>query len=599
MFTPSHKKEIIDFVINLNTGAKVTDTGTGIAIDYDADSIFPVTSDNKTTLVTALWNLGREEIGTSFTRKYQDYLDRFEQLLKTPANMYIFVDEADEEFVWKHRSKSNTVVKLMSVSELAEWFPFTELTDKKRQETEWLSQAGWLADSTQAKLKMYNPLVMSKMFMLNNVSIWNPFESDNFYWIDAGITHTVHPGYFTHDRVIEKLHKFNDRFMFITFPYLDGGEIHGFPRTTMNSLAGVENVEYVCRGGMFGGPKKYINNVNGVYYGALHSTLSQGLMGTEESVFTLISYTNPELFNLFSVEGNGLIGKFFEDLKNETLPLVKDNVLRPVADPTVALYVLTFNSPKQFETLIESYLQHEGFVSKTKNYLIDNSTDLDTTEEYLNLCKKYNFEHIKKENIGICGGRQFVAEHFDSTDHDFYIFLEDDMNLMPVNTETCGSGFNRYHSTLFNTSVDIINNERYDFLKLSFSEFFGTNTNQWSWYNVPQTVREEYFPDKTKLPVQGLDPNAPKTVFNHIKSLNKLPYTDGDIYYCNWPQIVSRAGNKKMFLDVTWAHPFEQTWMSHIFQMTKKSKIKGALLLLSPINHDRFDHYDRSIRRES
>ena len=81
MFTPSHKKEIIDFVINLNTGAKVTDTGTGIAIDYDADSIFPVTSDNKTTLVTALWNLGREEIGTSFTRKYQNYLYRFEQLL--------------------------------------------------------------------------------------------------------------------------------------------------------------------------------------------------------------------------------------------------------------------------------------------------------------------------------------------------------------------------------------------------------------------------------------------------------------------------------------------------------------------------------------
>ena len=78
-----------------------------------------------------------------------------------------------------------------------------------------------------------------------------------------------------------------------------------------------------------------------------------------------------------------------------------------------------------------------------------------------------------------------------------------------------------------------------------------------------------------------------------------LPYADGEIYYCNWPQIVSREGNNKMFLETKWAHPYEQTWMSHIFQQTKENKIKGALLLLSPINHDRFHHYDGKQRKES
>ena len=163
----------------------------------------------------------------------------------------------------------------------------------------------------------------------------------------------------------------------------------------------------------------------------------------------------------------------------------------------------------------------------------------------------------------------------------------------------CSSGFRRYHANLFNTSLKILNEEGYDFLKLSFSEFFGTNTIQWAWYNVPQFIREQFFTEKTSLPQIGTDPNAPKTKFNNIKCIDGLPYADGDIYYCNWPQLVSRDGNKKMFIETTWAHPYEQTWMSHMFQLSKENKLKSALLLLSPINHHRFHHYEAKDRREN
>jgi hypothetical protein len=97
----------------------------------------------------------------------------------------------------------------------------------------------------------------------------------------------------------------------------------------------------------------------------------------------------------------------------------------------------------------------------------------------------------------------------------------------------------------------------------------------------------------------GLDPNAPLTKFKHIKNLNGVSYAEGEIYYCNWPQIVSKKGNKKMFLDTTWGHPFEQTWMSHMFQLTTQNKLSPAILLASPINHNRFDHYGKGLRKES
>jgi hypothetical protein len=62
---------------------------------------------------------------------------------------------------------------------------------------------------------------------------------------------------------------------------------------------------------------------------------------------------------------------------------------------------------------------------------------------------------------------------------------------------------------------------------------------------------------------------------------------------------VSREGNQKIFLDTTWDHPFEQTWMSYVFQKQQNKEIQTAILLLSPINHDRFEFYPGEDRREN
>ena len=169
----------------------------------------------------------------------------------------------------------------------------------------------------------------------------------------------------------------------------------------------------------------------------------------------------------------------------------------------------------------------------------------------------------------------------------------------PSETGYCKNGFRKYTENLFKKCINICKKENLDFLKLSFSEFFGDNRTQWSWYNVPQDVREKYWPDYNKLPEHGLDPNAPLTNFEYMGSEEGLTYLTGDVYYANWPQVVSKQGNEKMFLETTWQRPYEQTWMSFMFQLSKEKKIKSAILLASPITHDRFIHYDMSQRVES
>ena len=553
------------------------------------------------TLVTGIWDIGRSDLTEGWSRSYQHYLDKFEQLLDVQENMIIFGDESLREFVFTKRNESNT----QFIERPLEWFSnseFNPLIQGIRNNPNWYNQVGWLEQSTQAKLENYNPLVMSKVFLLHDAKIFDKFDSKYMFWIDGGLTNTVHPGYFTHDNVLDKLSKYISKFSFISFPYDAETEIHGFNYDKLNSIAG-SKVTKVSRGGFFGGPKDSIADINSIYYGLLKSTLGEGYMGTEESIFSIMSYKHSDLINYFEIDSNGLVGKFFEDLKNDKLipkNESKVSVVNNLDTNKVGLYVLTFNSPNQFRTLIKSFESYDNdYLIKTKKYLLDNSTDLSTTEEYLKLCEEHGFEHIKKENLGICGGRQWIAEHFETTDLDYYLFFEDDMFFFPNEGSVCRNGFNRYVPNLYTKSLEIIKKENFDFLKLNYSEFYGDNGTQWSWYNVPQSVREEFWPEKPTLPHLGLDPNAPKTKFSSILSHKGLPYGSGEVYYCNWPQIISRPGNKKMFLDTTWAHPFEQTWMSHMYQLAKKGELSSGLLLLTPTEHDRFEHYGGELRKES
>ena len=564
------------------------------------------------TLVTGLWDIGRDSLIDGWSRGYDHYLNKLNELLDVNYNLIIYGDEQLRDFVFKKRTPENTQFIVRDKN----WFyqnDYYEKIQKIRNSPEWYNQVPWLKESTQAKLEFYNPLVMSKMFLLNDAKILDKFDSDYFYWIDAGLTNTVHTGYFTHDKVLDKLPNLSKKFMFICFPYETSTEIHGFEFKKICEMSKTK-VERVARGGFFGGHKDLFSSINGIYYNLLQTSLNEGFMGTEESLFTIIGYTYPELVDNFFIESNGLINKFFEDVKNntenkdevkldpsffldKTLNITEETKSKTTEE--VALYVIGFNSPNQLKTLIHSMMFYDkNFIDKPKKYLLNNSTDLSTTEQYIALCKSYGFEHIKKDNIGITGGRQWISEHFNESGHNYYMFFEDDMFFHSDRVGICRNGFNRFTPNLYEKVLSIMKKENFDFLKFNFSEFFGDNGTQWSWYNVPQVVRDQHFPNNPKLPTQGLDPNAPRTEFKNIRSVDGLSYITGDVYYSNWPQIVSKEGNKKCFIDTKFQFPYEQTIMSFIFQETKKGVIKPGILLLTPTEHNRFDHYDASLRKE-
>jgi len=561
------------------------------------------------TVVTGLWNINREG------RPFDHYIEQFKHFLDIPQNLFIYIPKEYEYLVWEKRSSRNTYVKTYELKDIKNLYsPHWNKTQEIRTSDKWLNitgEGGWLKSSPQATLEWYNPIVQSKMFMLHDASIWNPFDTDYFFWLDAGITNTVPSTHLVEDNCFDKIISHTNPFLFLSYPYESAGEIHGFDYQAMNQIAGTK-VEYVCRGGLFGGHKDQIHDANSTYYNLLLNSLQQGYMGTEESIFTLMSYMEPHLYRRYMLDGNGLIVKFTENLINdniklEPIPLNSPSTPTRITDKDLTkyktnLYILTFNFPEQLLHTINSMKKTSEWLEKPDLVLLDNSTDENAKIENQKIALEYNFEYIHLgDNTGICGGRQYAAEHFDKSDADFMLFFEDDMTINPpeYSGQFCRNGFKKYIPNLYNIIHKIMLKEEYDFLKLSYTEVYMDNNIQVSWYNIPQSIRTRDWPQYDKLPISGLDPNAPKTIFKNINVLDELSYIDGQIYYANWPMIVSKAGNKKMFIDTKWAHPYEQTWMSHMYQETIKENLNPAILLASPIWHDRIKHYKPEERREN
>ena len=561
---------------------------------------------DKLTVVTGLWNIDNHR------KSFDVYIEHLQKLLTLDCNLFLYLPSELEKYVWEKRNRNNTHVQVYELSDIKDMYgDFWDLTQNIRTSESWQNltgEGGWLKESPQLKNEWYNPIVMSKMSLLHNSVIWNPFNSDYFMWLDAGITTTVNEGYFAGDW-FDKIIDHFDPFLFLSYPYKAVDEVHGFTHEGMQSYTNTP-IEYVCRGGLFGGTADSIRDANGKYWHLLNSTLRAGLMGTEESIFTILAYQEPENFRRYMLDDNGLIVKFAINLINDKVELEKipekrikyKKVIYNTNKVKTNLYILTFNFPDQVLYTIESMKKVPEWLERPHLVLLDNSTDSTARQDNKEIAEEYNFEYISLEgNKGICGGRQVAAEHFHESDADYYFFFEDDMTSNPPTFEGqfCRNGLRKYIPNLYDILHKIMIKENFDYLKMSFTEVYWDNNIQTSWYNVPQDIRTQYWPEYDQLPTTGKDPNAPRTQFKQIDNVDGVAYIDGDITYTNWPMIMSKEGNYKVFIETKWDNPFEQTWMSYVFQKQKKGEIKAGVLLASPIWHERIKHYKPEERREN
>lgn len=265
------------------------------------------------TLVTCLLDIDRSELEHDeyqFRREFKMYLDALEDWLahKYPKVVYTSEDIANEMMTrMDEETKSTTKFVYTSRKELeTKWLGPDNYArvQQIRTSKEWVSRASWLQNSPQAKLKDYNPIVMSKMFMMRDAARQNLWNTTHFLFVDA--KHNCRqPKVMTpkNDHII-RAHMF-DRLLLTTFDYTPAQEVHGFEYSKFNSYCNLADTSRkqlvkVGRGGIFGGSAFVLEFIAAMYDVALTATLRRGLMGTEENILAILKYQVPQYVDDFS-----------------------------------------------------------------------------------------------------------------------------------------------------------------------------------------------------------------------------------------------------------------------------------------------------------
>lgn len=136
------------------------------------------------TLVTALYDINRGKEGDG--RNFDEYLSWFEKTLKVKSPMVVFVDENLEEFVKEHRQNLPTKIITQPLEEVPYYFLKDDI-QKVLDDENYKSKIG-APQRVECKMSLYNVIIYSKFPWIKRVIEENPFGSEYFMWIDAGLS---------------------------------------------------------------------------------------------------------------------------------------------------------------------------------------------------------------------------------------------------------------------------------------------------------------------------------------------------------------------------------------------------------------------------
>ena len=134
---------------------------------------------SKVTIVSALFDIERVD-----GRPWEEYLKWFEEFLKLKTPMILFVSNDVAEFIGEKRNDIPTEIVVQNVDQI----PYYDLKDQIQEilDTDEYKENISDPDRIECKQAMYSVIQYSKFPWLKDAAAENPFNSDYFFWLDAG-----------------------------------------------------------------------------------------------------------------------------------------------------------------------------------------------------------------------------------------------------------------------------------------------------------------------------------------------------------------------------------------------------------------------------
>jgi len=256
------------------------------------------------TLVSASVNINRND------RNFKDhYLKSLKNLLESRHPIVLYAEKEYFPEIRELRKNLPLILREISTKDIQKKF-FTDKIQNIISKPQWYNQSEWMRESVITN-PLYIPLTLLKQYLL--LESLDCFNSSHHYWIDSGmfnsfnISESINNFYFT------KIPK--DKFFMTSFKYYTISEIHGYNIKELIKECGENEFKNcVCRATIFGGKKESIQKVSEIYENQIIKSLEKGNIGTEESIYTILSHKYPELFHIFEMP-NGDIKNLLNTLR--------------------------------------------------------------------------------------------------------------------------------------------------------------------------------------------------------------------------------------------------------------------------------------------
>jgi hypothetical protein len=253
-------------------------------------------------IVTALFDIDRENLGDG--RKISDYLLWFEKTLKLNCPMTIFTEEKFIPFVTEKRKNYPTNIFTQKIEDI----PFFN----------WFEYNKTILDSENYKNKMsdlkrvecvnpkYNIIQYSKFGWISAASTLNKFDSDYYFWVDAGLSR------FFYDMNIEDVWPSSKTNIDPNKILVQGQlNIHEYLHEK-NLMEYVWDNNSVIAGGFFGVPKKIISELNEKVESIfMEYMVKQKTINNEQFIFAILYKLYPEFFDMKIIKDNKTCSLFY------------------------------------------------------------------------------------------------------------------------------------------------------------------------------------------------------------------------------------------------------------------------------------------------
>jgi len=261
------------------------------------------------TIVSALFNIERENMDG---RKWEEYLKWFDITLKLECPMYLFITEDVREFVEERRIKIPTEIIVQTIEDI----PYIHLKEpiQKILDSDDYKNNILDPDRIECKHSMYSIIQYSKFPWLVKAAEENSFNSNYFFWLDAGGSRFFDgydfDGQYPGSNAIESLSSMGESFLVQEncdyYP-----DLFNVDKLSLDYL--YDNRSFVL-GSMFGGHKNSLNKISELVDNIfINEMIEKGNINNEQIALGYLLKKHPDYFASYQ-RTNGKHMDIFKEL---------------------------------------------------------------------------------------------------------------------------------------------------------------------------------------------------------------------------------------------------------------------------------------------